>query len=126
MDTTLFLSQLLGVFLTVTGLSMIIKRKMLMHVLDDVFKHRTMSYMFGVLLLIGGLLIVLNHMKWGTTQEVIVSIVGWDLVIESFAYLFFPQKTLRKVFKTLRKKWFYNLVSVTYLVLGVYLLTTII
>jgi uncharacterized membrane protein HdeD (DUF308 family) len=126
MDTTLFLSQLLGVFLTVTGLSIIVKRKMLMHVLEDIFKHRTVSYMFGVLLLIAGLLIVLNHMKWGTTQEIVVSLIGFDLVFESFAYLFLPQKTLKKMFKALRRPWFYRLVSFAYVGLGVYLLTTVI
>jgi len=47
--------------------------------------------------------------------------LGWDLILESIAYLFFSKKTLTKIFGIFANKDVYYVMSVAYFLLGGYL-----
>ncbi len=121
MTTTVFLAQLIGFVFLITGLSMVTRRKMIMEIFDDFIKHRAVSYLFGVVVLIIGYLIVTNHNLWSGATEVIITLLGIDLIVESLMYIFFSKKTLGKMFKTLTNKDLYYTMSILYVILGGYL-----
>lgn len=122
METTIFLAQLIGFVFLVTGFSMIAKRKMMLHIFEDLVKNRALSYLFGVVVLILGFLIFTNHNLWNGTTEVIITLLGIDMIIESLAYIFFSKGTLEKMFKTFTNKDMYYTMAVLYFLLGGYLL----
>jgi len=124
MTTTVFLAQIIGFFFLVTGLSMIVRRKMMMEIFGDMIRHRALTYILGVVLLVFGYLIVANHNLWGGVGGIIITILGWALVLESVMYLFFSKQTLSKMFGFLSNKDFYYVMSVAYFVLGGYLFGT--
>lgn len=121
MTTTVFLAQLIGLFFLVTGLSMIVRRKMMMGIFEDMLRHRALTYLLGAVFLVLGYLIVRNHNLWSGATEVIVTLFGWDLILESVVYLFFSRKTLDKMFGVLANKDVYYAMSVAYFILGGYL-----
>jgi len=121
MELTIFLSQIIGFFFLVTGLSMIVRRKMMMGIFEDMLKNRALTYILGIILLISGYFIVSNHNIWDGPTAIIITLLGWDLILESIAYLFFSKKTLTKIFGIFANKDVYYVMSVAYFLLGGYL-----
>ncbi len=121
MDISLFLAQLIGLYSIVVGLSMLMKRKMLMDIFQEVFSTRALSYVMGVLMLIMGLLLVLTHTIWRGTLSSVITIIGWFVLVEAIIFLFSSQKTLAKTLTALNNTKIYYGISLVYLALGVYL-----
>ena len=121
MERSIFLAQLIGLYSIIIGFSMLIKRKMLMGIFHEIFTSRALSYIMGVVIVIIGLLLVLNHNIWKGTREVIITIVGWFVLLEGIAYVFFSKKTLAKSLEWVHNKKVYYAIALVYIVLGAYL-----
>ncbi len=122
METTIFLAQLIGFVIFITSISMMLKRKMMLHIFEDLVKNRALSYLFGVVELILGYLILINNNLWSGATEIIISIIGIGMIIESLMYVFFSKRTLERMFKTFTNKDLYYTMAVLYFLLGGYLL----
>ena len=121
MDISFFLAQLIGLYSIVIGLSMLIKRKMLMDIFQEIFSTRALSYVMGVLMLIMGLLLVLTHTVWQVTLSIVITVIGWFVLVEAVIFLFSSQKTLAKALIALNNTKIYYAISTVYLALGAYL-----
>lgn len=121
MDTTIFLAQLIGVYCLVIGSSMALKRTMLMGIFQELFGGRALSYVMGVLTLILGLLLVLTHTMWEGPPAVVITLIGWGVLAEALAFLFFSRETLARSLELLKRNNIYYGIALVYLVLGVYL-----
>jgi len=95
---------------------------MILHIFEDLVKNRALSYLFGVVVLVLGFLIFTNHNQWNGVTEVIITLLGIDMMVESLAYIFFSKGTLEKMFKSLTNKDLYYTMAVLYFLLGGYLL----
>ncbi|MFA6552424.1 MAG: hypothetical protein WCT19_02895 [Candidatus Paceibacterota bacterium] len=122
MITTLFLAKLMGAFSIIAGLSMMLRNKMVMSIFDEMSGNRALVYVLGVIELVGGLIIVLNHNIWtGKTFTLVISVLGWMLLLEGVLYVFVSQKTSHKIFKWLHRSDVYYVFALAYVVLGAYL-----
>jgi len=121
MENTALLAQFLGLFSIILALSMLERRKMVVHIMKDVLKDRTLTYIIGILEVAGGLLLVLNHTLFGDTLTTVVSVFGWLFLLEGVFYLFATQKLIRSFIRVLDNYHWYYLSSVLYFVVGIYL-----
>jgi hypothetical protein len=121
MHSTIFLAQFTGVFFVIAGLSMALRRKMLMTVFNEMFQTRALSYILGLMSLLVGLFIVLQHNLWNGSLEIIISILGWYLFIESIPYLFISQEKMKRALNWLENRKVYYGIAFGYLMLGSYL-----
>ena len=121
MENTALLAQFLGLFSVILALSMLIRRKMVVHIMKDVLKNRGTTYLIGMLEVIGGLLLVLNHAVWDSALTTAVSVLGWLLLLEGVFYLFASQKFIKSIVKILDNYKAYYLSSALYFIFGVYL-----
>jgi len=120
----MFLAQLIGFVFFVTGFSMIAKRKMILHIFEDLLKNRAISYLLGVAELILGYLIFTNHHLWGGITEIVISILGISMMLEALMYIFFSKRTLEKMFKAFTNRDLYYTMAILYFLLGGYLFGT--
>ena len=121
MDISFFLAQLIGLYSIVVGLSMLMKRKMLIDIFQEIFSTRALSYVMGVLMLVMGLLLVLTHTLWQETLSIGITVIGWFVLVEAIIFLFSSQKILAKALIALNNTKIYFAISTVYLVLGAYL-----
>ena len=122
LNLTLLLARFWGFVFLIAGVSMFFKRKMLMAILRDVIHHRTLIYAIGWVELLIGLVFVMIHNVWfGSALPVIVSILGWLLLLEGLLSVFIPRKNAALIFEWLHRKKVFYLIAVCYVVLGVYL-----
>ena len=121
MENTALLAQFLGLFSVILALSMLAQRKMVVHIMKDVLKNRSTTYLIGMLEVVGGLLLVLNHAVWDSALTTAISVLGWLLLIEGVFYLFATQKFIKSIVKILDNYKAYYISSVLYFIFGVYL-----
>ncbi len=124
MELSIFLSQAIGIYLVLIGLICITRRKMMMAAVADMINNRALIYIVGILELLAGIGLVLVHNVWVWNASVIVTIVGWVMLVEAIAYLILPYRMVSKIFRRFNTKSWYvggGLVSV---VLGAYLAAT--
>jgi len=119
-DATIFLSKLIGIFCLVMGVSML-KRDMMMEVFRELSRQRALSYVMGVLMLILGLLVTLTHTKWGNPPSMIITLLGWGILLESAFFLFSSRETVAKYMNMIENKTVYFLIALGYFLVGVYL-----
>ena len=122
METSIFLAKLMGLFSIVMGLSMFARRKMLMSIFHEISTNRALSYILGVLIFIIGLLIVLSHNVWGRGFPIVITIIGWGVLLEGAVFLFMSSESLERYLASLDSKKVYYFIALAYLFLGLYLI----
>ena len=90
METSLFLAKLLGPLLLVAGMGVVLNRAAYREVAEEVIETRALLYLFGIVALSAGLAIVLTHNEWVWGWPVIVTILGWLLMIRGAVRVLFP------------------------------------
>lgn len=119
-DITIFLSKLIGVFCLVMGASML-RRNIMMEVFRELSRDRALSYVMGVLMLILGLLVTLVHTKWGNPPSIVITLLGWGILLEAGVFLFSSKDMVAKYVYTLENKIIYYLIVLGYFLVGAYL-----
>jgi uncharacterized protein YjeT (DUF2065 family) len=121
MDLTLFLAQLLGIYMVVAGLSGLLYPVRAKRAMNEVTRSYVIPYFDGALALIFGLLIVLTHNVWNGTVETIVTLVGWLAVVEGLAMLLLPQESITSLLKRFQSQSAITIWSGVALLVGGYL-----
>jgi len=122
MQTTQFLAQLIGLFLIIVSMSMLVRKQALITVADAFIHDRPLLFTLGNIQLLGGLAIVLNHNVWsGGALPVIVTLIGWWLLLRAALLLFLSHDSLLKLYKRMNPQKSYTIFATIGLALGAYL-----
>ena len=121
MELSIFLSQVIGIYLVLIGLICVIRRKMMMAAIADMISNRGLIYLIAILELLAGIALVVSHNVWVWDTAVIITIVGWLMLIEALAYLVLPYRTVARIFRAFNRKSWYVGGGILSVVLGLYL-----
>ncbi|MGA9444775.1 MAG: hypothetical protein WBV18_15385 [Methyloceanibacter sp.] len=92
MDTSLFLAKLIGPIFVIVGIGLLLNGDRYRVVVDEVMASHTLLYVFGAMALTGGLAIVLTHNVWVWNWPVIITIVGWLMIVRGTLRIILPQQ----------------------------------
>jgi len=120
METTLLLVKVLGIYFVVSGIFVVIHKKTLAQVITDLFEHRAITFLIGIMLVISGSFLVLRESSGSDPLSLLVLFVSWAILLKGIAYLFFP-KQLAKMTTKLPKSTF-GAVGMVVALAGFYLL----
>ena len=124
MESTLYLSQVLGLFLIIVGLSVMLRKRYYVPVVGEFIEDRFVRMVMGILELLAGLFLVLAHNDWSSLAAGIISTVGWLLIIEGTAYLLLSDKVITWMIRTFNVRVWYVAGGVLSVLLGLYLSLT--
>ncbi len=82
MDTTMFLAQLWGPVLFAVGVGFFWSKSFYLKIYRDLEKAPFAVLFFGMAAIAAGVAQVLFHNVWDTLPEVIVSLLGWGLLLK--------------------------------------------
>jgi len=102
MATSLFLAKLIGPVLLVIGVGLLVSRSVYREAAEEVIKSRALLYLFGAIEFTAGLAIVLTHNVWVWNWPVIVTLLGWLLLIRGAFRIVLPQQIVDFGAKLLR------------------------
>jgi hypothetical protein len=81
-ETTLFLAQIIGPTLGLLGLGMLLHSKFYLKVMKDVFEPKGAYLITNMAMLVAGMAMVTKHCFWGSLPEVLITLVGWGILIK--------------------------------------------
>lgn len=92
METSIFLAKLLGPIFLVIGLGVLFSRNVYRAAAEEVLEGRALLYLFGAIAFTAGLAIVLTHNVWVWGWPVIITIIGWLMLIRGTLRIVIPQQ----------------------------------
>jgi len=118
MATSIFLARLLGPLLLIVGAGILFNPHAFRTMANEVVKSVTLVYLFGFLDFAAGLAIVLTHNVWIASWRVLITILGWLLLIRGTVRILIPETIMSYAAKILRNKQFIPVAGVITGILG--------
>ena len=88
MCLSVFYSQVIGIWLFLVGLAMLVDRNRFKKATIDGINHPAINQLYGFVGLVAGLLIVVTHNIWVMEWPVVITIVGWFVLLWSILRIF--------------------------------------
>jgi hypothetical protein len=104
MQTSIFLARLLGPLLLLTGAGIVLNPKSFRTIAGEVVRSVTLVYLFGFMDLAAGLAIVLTHNVWAASWRVLITLIGWLLLIRGAVRIVAPEIVMGYAAKVIRNK----------------------
>lgn len=120
MDLSLFLAQIVGPTFFVVGLGCLVNMQRMQQLAREMSTMVWMPYVGGFINFVLGLLLVLYHNVWVSSWVVIITVVGWIMLVKGVTLLLIPKQMLALT-KPIMSKNAIGVWSVIALVVGVYL-----
>ena len=92
MQTSIFLAKLLGPILLVAGVALLVNRKELDALGQEVLRSHILLFVLGLIDFSVGLAIVLNHNVWVADWRVVITLLGWLLIVRGAVRILIPDQ----------------------------------
>jgi len=120
METTVFLSKVIGLTLIIVGAAIILRRRYFLPVFAAFVEQRLVRAVVSMIELVAGLSLVV-HNVWTPLPAAIISLVGWMAVAEAAAYLLLPDALVGRLIGTFNTAGWYIVGGVLAIGVGLYL-----
>src|ERR1700722_10791518 len=121
MDISLFLAKIIGWVLVIIGLATFVKREFMRDVIKDFISHSSIILISATMNIILALLIVLSHNVWEASWKVVITILGYLMLLRGLLHVFIPE-WVRKMAKKFLNNDLFVYSGVISFVVGIYLL----
>lgn len=121
METSIFLAKVIGLVIVISTAAVFIHYKAFRALEEEAVKSPMIAYLAGFTILILGVLIVVSHSVWTLDWRIVITIVGWLVLLKGAGRIFFPNAVRRLIEKKRDNRWFLLAEIVLFLV-GLYLL----
>ena len=120
---SIILGKIIGIFLVFCAITLLIKRTEWMNIIRSIKDSPTVLYFAILIEFVLGLIIVLIHPIWVWDWPVLITIFGWAMIFEATLCTLLPHKSVIKLLKFYIRPVFYNLTWISFLIIGLFLLT---
>lgn len=90
MEITVFFAQLWGPITLAIGLGIFISRPYYIKTYRDLQNETLAVLIFGMMGIAAGIIQVTAHNEWSTLPQVVISILGWGLLIKGAVFMIAP------------------------------------
>ena len=120
METTLFLAHLWGPAILAVGIGFFVSRSFYVQIYRNLEKESFAVLVFSMVAIAAGIAQVSIHNSWSTLSEIIVSFLGWSLLLKGVVLAIFPRIADRGAHWTVNAKLL-TLIGAIMLAVGAYL-----
>jgi hypothetical protein len=119
MDTlTIYLAKLLGLYFFIVGLAVLFKTENFQKSIREIGGSDAIMTLISIMPLAVGLSIVLGHNVWLMHWSVLITIIGWIMLIAGVMRLFFHKKVMQMMLKKAEQKYFLMTMGVILTIVG--------
>ena len=87
--STILLGKYFGIIFIILAIGILIHRNHITEVIDDILAHPALQFIAGLIPIILGTWIILVHNMWAYDWSVVVTIVGWLMLLGGIFRLWF-------------------------------------
>lgn len=121
METSIFLAKVIGLVSVISTVAVLIRYKKSLTLEEEAVKSPGVTYVTGLAILILGVLLVVSHSVWTYDWRLVITIVGWLVLLKGAGRIFFPNAVRRLIEKKRDDRRFLFGEAVV-LLIGLYLL----
>jgi hypothetical protein len=121
MPVSVFLARLLGPLLLLPGIGLLVNPRAFRTMATEVAGSVTLVYLFGLLDFAAGLAIVLVHNVWTLNWRVLITLIGWLLLIRGTARILITDTLMGYATTLIRNKRLYLASGSVLVILGLVL-----
>ncbi len=114
MSNSTWLSMIFGPYFVIMGLWMLLCGDHAKHILEMIRKSATAIYFLGVTNLLIGLVILSEYNMWTMQLAVLVTILGWIMIIRGIVLLFAPKYKVKMMASLEKSLTTWSLVPLIY------------
>ncbi len=118
MEHSVYLAQLLGPILVLLGLSYAFRLNSFPKLIKDFAKDSGLMHISVLLMMLGGVALILAHNVWEWGWPLIITILGWAVLLKGLLYAFFPGAMLKMATKMMKMKWIFVFAVLLWVVFG--------
>ena len=82
MDNSILIAKFIGHYIMVIGIGLLFNSKAFQKIMEDFFKNAALVYVTGLITFVAGLAIVLSHNLWVLDWRLIITLLGWNVLIK--------------------------------------------
>lgn len=90
MNLSIFLAKVLGIYFLVVGLAILFNLRRTTSIIYGVIQNPSLQLIFGIVTSTIGILLVVSHNIWIRDWPVIITIIGWLILIKGVLNLISP------------------------------------
>jgi hypothetical protein len=98
MSSTAFLARLLGLFILAIAAAILINRRGIIAALESLRQHGDTLLIAELIGLAVGLAIVLSHEVWTSVLGIIITLLGWFILLRALILLLLPPEKIAEIF----------------------------
>ncbi len=121
MDTSVFLARVIGLLGVISTAAVLVRYKESLAFEEKLVQNPANIYLSGFFILILGVLLVVSHPVWALDWRIVITILGWLVLLKGLMRIFFPETVRRLIQKKQGNRWFI-LGELMMLLVGFYLL----
>lgn len=121
MDITILFEQVFGIYLILTGALIIIQQEHIVSVARMFGKDQALRFTMGALVTLGGLFMVLTYRDWSSIETIIITLVGWLVLLKGLVLFFASDKQITQMMNKFIGAHAYKAWGVVAFFAGVYL-----
>ena len=91
METTTFLAQLWGPVILAVGIGVFTSRSYYTRVYRELDKETLAVLLFAMVAITAGIAQIMHHNVWRTFPEIVISLLGWGLLLKGVAFAIAPK-----------------------------------
>src|SRR5580658_1135879 len=85
-----FIAQVLGCYFFLVCLAMLVHQQRYKRSISEFLASQAMVTFSGMIWFLLGLMIVISHNVWMTEWPVVVTVIGWIMLLQGLLRIFFP------------------------------------
>jgi len=121
METSIFLAKVIGLVSVISTTAILVRYKESLAFEAEAVQSPLFVYTSGFLILILGVLLVVSHSVWTLDGRLVITLVGWLILLKGAGRIFFPN-AVRRLIEKKRDNRKFILGEVVVLLVGLYLL----
>lgn len=121
METSIFLAKVIGLVSVISTAAVLVRYKKSLALEEEAAKSPALTYLSGFAFLILGVLLVVSHSVLIFDWRLVITTIGWLVLLKGIGRIFFPSAVGRLIEKKRENRWFV-MGEVAVFLIGVYLL----
>jgi uncharacterized membrane protein len=122
MELSIFLAQIIGIYLIADGIVAITRFKELIPIIEEFKLNKILFFSLGTIVLLLGLIIVLNHNIWhGEPYQIVITLIGWIVLIKGLILFLLPSELIKSIIDQFNHPNTYRIAGTVTLLFGLWL-----
>ncbi len=90
MDTSKFLSKVIGIYLLIISIAMFVNTQQFTSYVNALINDTPLMFVVGFFTLILGILMVVSHNIWQWNWRVLITLIAWITLLKGASIIFYP------------------------------------